>query len=1823
MRPIPLSRMLLSASVLLIALVVSAQSMAVDMSVVSVTKLSEKRLTRTEYEYVMSVTVKNGAQALTNASETLTAAGSGTTIVDASVVIGSLAANAQVTPADTITIRQNTLFPFNQAALVWSPAGTPVVASSSSSSSIVSSSSSSALSNGPAVNLSWLGTGTLPTGAALYDVDGYAALGTPVTGGGVISEDDPAYRKVYTPAEFIAALDAAKRTLASPVKVIEIMNDLNLGTLESGVPIAGIYRAQSTQAQLHPTLKLTGVSMIDIKTINGLTIFSRNGATIRHAEWNIKDATNVMIRNLKFDELWEWDEATKGDYDKNDWDYITLGDGTAANKIWIDHCTFYKSYDGIVDVKGGSNGVTISWSQILPGDSSNGAFVRAQMDYLEANQASMVMYKKLRDGGLTQDQITQVANTIKKGHLIGATAKNSENNSLQVTLHHNYYQDLQDRMPRLRGGDVQVFNLLADSSNARAIKAWLDPILLGNASLAKDFTGTGSYKFGITSNGTISTEDGVIEVANSLYAGVLTPLRNNQTDVNDPTFTGSVIAANTQHELLASEMPIASQQSTFSALGNLWAVWKGDSNFANSTLGPVQAPAKYLSFKAAPPTAKALHAPTALRSVLVSGAEPAGAGKISLSVPQWLNSLNANGNSSSSTSSVASTSASSSSVASVSSLSSSSVASSVVSSSSVASVSSSSSAVSSAQSSGGAVVATTNLPFVESFDGATTASLFTAAYKTLAADPASALYFKTGGSPTIVDNALSLAGARLTIGNRPPRTNTTAADTTTNGDFDLSRPYRITFKVVAASGVGALQVYIDNNTTSSGNSKHGGSSRVLSVAANTLVAGQTVTITPAVGTSTSFIALRAESTASAIIDDLRVEYLDSGSSSSAVTSSQASSLSSSASSVSSAASSSSSAPIVQPTQVYNLQNRVTPSVNQTDSYVDTRLALTFDAPPVLGTSGAIHIFKLSDDSLVDTIKLSGNTDEIGFAGQTRVRLVNTQPLRVSGNSLIITPHSSKLAYGTAYYVAMTDGAVTGATVNGTPFVGMGKNAGWIFTTKATAPSATTLTVDDDGTADFRTLQGALNHVMQTIAAATPVTINVNNGSYEELLYLRGKNNLTIRGESRDGVVIHYTNNNTLNAGTGGSQAPGSASLTGGRSVILVESTDLLTIDNLTLKNTTLIGNGGQAEVIYFNSDAGRLAVSNSNFISEQDTVQVKGYSWFYRSLIAGNVDFIWGGNRVALFEESEIRSLGDSRGNGSGGYILQARTVTAADKGFVFLNSRLTRGPGPLGHTIADGQTWLARSGGSTTYFDNIVFINTQMDSHVKAAGWNISPLPNPGTATATSGWREYGSTDLTATTLDVSGRSAVSAQLSLGDVISSYCSRAQIFAAFNGGAGWNPLPGDTTDCLNFVMLSSSSSSSAASSVTSSSSSSAASSAPSSSSASSVASSSVSSAASSVSSESSSSALSSSSSSSSASSEAAVVLSQTTNPVYAELNTYKTWLSGSADPAVALAADTTKANNIVTWQMPHGGFYKTPAWYSASWNGTATRSEWYGENGAELGTIDNDATVSEILFLANVYARTGNTAYRDSARKALDFLLTMQTASGGFPQVYPARTGTLYSNHVTFNDDAMVRVLVLLDHAAQNKAPLDGDVFTAAQRTQLKAAVDKGVGFILQAQIVQASLKTVWCAQHDPITFEPRGARSYELASKSGKESSLIVAFLMSQPQTPEVKASVQAALAWYRSDAVQLKNTAYEKTNSKATNTTPFIAQAGTTTWYRFYDLNADTGFFSGRLPTDSPPGVGKQYDIMAVEAERRYGYEWGGSYGTKLLTYAASVGY
>jgi len=56
----------------------------------------------------------------------------------------------------------------------------------------------------------------------------------------------------------------------------------------------------------------------------------------------------------------------------------------------------------------------------------------------------------------------------------------------------------------------------------------------------------------------------------------------------------------------------------------------------------------------------------------------------------------------------------------------------------------------------------------------------------------------------------------------------------------------------------------------------------------------------------------------------------------------------------------------------------------------------------------------------------------------------------------------------------------------------------------------------------------------------------------------------------------------------------------------------------------------------------------------------------------------------------------------------------------------------------------------------------------------------------------------------------------------------------------------------------------------------------------------------------------------------------------------------------------------------------------------------------------------------------------------------------------------------------------------------------AARRESAEAAVARGVACILRCQVIVGAKRTVWCAQHDRITFEPAAARAYEHPSLSG-----------------------------------------------------------------------------------------------------------------------------
>lgn len=91
---------------------------------------------------------------------------------------------------------------------------------------------------------------------------------------------------------------------------------------------------------------------------------------------------------------------------------------------------------------------------------------------MEANKAAYPMYAYLRSSsvGLSKDDIIAIAASQKKGHLIGATEFAADNALLSVTLHHNYYKDIQDRMPRLRSGNAHAYNIVMDNEDTRLAK---------------------------------------------------------------------------------------------------------------------------------------------------------------------------------------------------------------------------------------------------------------------------------------------------------------------------------------------------------------------------------------------------------------------------------------------------------------------------------------------------------------------------------------------------------------------------------------------------------------------------------------------------------------------------------------------------------------------------------------------------------------------------------------------------------------------------------------------------------------------------------------------------------------------------------------------------------------------------------------------------------------------------------------------------------------------------------------------------------------------------------------------------------------------------------------------------------------------------------------------------------------------------------------------------------------------------------------------------------------------------------------------------------
>ncbi|MGC4072077.1 MAG: pectinesterase family protein [Nibricoccus sp.] len=231
----------------------------------------------------------------------------------------------------------------------------------------------------------------------------------------------------------------------------------------------------------------------------------------------------------------------------------------------------------------------------------------------------------------------------------------------------------------------------------------------------------------------------------------------------------------------------------------------------------------------------------------------------------------------------------------------------------------------------------------------------------------------------------------------------------------------------------------------------------------------------------------------------------------------------------------------------------------------------------------------------------------------------------------------------------------------------------------------------DGSAQYKTVQAAINAAPQTTTREQPWTILVKAGTYKEVVYIqREKRFVHLVGEDASKTVITYS----LNAGAIG---PDGEKIGTFRTPTVQIDADDFTVENLTLENAA--GATGQALAVRVDGD--RVIFRGCRFLGWQDTILInRGRQYFENCFIAGATDFIFGG-ATAWFENCELHIAGN-------GFITAASTPPDAKFGYVFNRCRITA-------ISPEVKTYLGRPWRS---YASTIFLRTEMAPVVRTEGW-------------------------------------------------------------------------------------------------------------------------------------------------------------------------------------------------------------------------------------------------------------------------------------------------------------------------------------------------------------------------------------------------------------------------------------------------------------------------------------------------------------------------
>ncbi|KOG30884.1 pectate lyase family protein [Streptomyces resistomycificus] len=280
--------------------------------------------------------------------------------------------------------------------------------------------------------------------------DGWAAADGGTTGGA--AADDAHVYTVTDRAGLVRALDGGSGT----PKIIKIAGTIDANTDDDGDHLDcadyatdgystkkyltaydprtwGPAKPSGPQEEARQASAARQAARIVLPVGSNTTIVGLEGAVLKGASLQVKNADNVIVRNLDLRDaydcfpVWQPNTGGLGDW-KTAYDNLWLN---GATHVWVDHVTAsdkghpddrepthfarnYLRHDGLLDITGGSDLVTVSWSRFAGHD---------------------------------------------KAILIGnGDTATGDRGRLRVTLHHNEFDSIVQRAPRVRFGQVHLYN---------------------------------------------------------------------------------------------------------------------------------------------------------------------------------------------------------------------------------------------------------------------------------------------------------------------------------------------------------------------------------------------------------------------------------------------------------------------------------------------------------------------------------------------------------------------------------------------------------------------------------------------------------------------------------------------------------------------------------------------------------------------------------------------------------------------------------------------------------------------------------------------------------------------------------------------------------------------------------------------------------------------------------------------------------------------------------------------------------------------------------------------------------------------------------------------------------------------------------------------------------------------------------------------------------------------------------------------------------------------------------------------------------------------